>query len=78
LSAATRAVRPAPQRSEPVGRRKRGYVKQYQVTIDPDKLLAHKIPINKVVEQVRRGTSDTLPKQSTKNQFGDLKSISQS
>ncbi len=34
----------------PVG----GFVKQYQVTIDPDKLLAYKIPINKVVEQIRR------------------------
>ncbi|MGC1860998.1 MAG: CusA/CzcA family heavy metal efflux RND transporter [Methylocystis sp.] len=38
----------------PVG----GYVKQYQVTIDPDKLLAYKIPINKVVEQVRRGNQE--------------------
>jgi len=38
----------------PVG----GFVKQYQVTIDPDKLLAYKIPINKVVEQVRRGNQE--------------------
>ncbi len=38
----------------PVG----GFVKQYQVTIDPDKLLAYNIPINKVVEQVRRGNQD--------------------
>lgn len=38
----------------PVG----GLVKQYQVTIDPDKLLAYKIPINKVVEQVRRGNQE--------------------
>ena len=37
----------------PVG----GFVKQYQVTIDPDKLLAYKIPINKVVEQIRREQS---------------------
>src|SRR5580700_7216480 len=26
-----------------------GFVKQYQVTVDPDKLLAYKIPINRVV-----------------------------
>ncbi|MCA1529058.1 efflux RND transporter permease subunit [Bradyrhizobium yuanmingense] len=38
----------------PVG----GFVKQYQVTIDPDKLLAYKIPINKVVEQIRRGNQE--------------------
>jgi Cu(I)/Ag(I) efflux system membrane protein CusA/SilA len=38
----------------PVG----GLVKQYQVTIDPDKLLAYRIPINKVVEQVRRGNQE--------------------
>ncbi len=34
------------------------FVKQYQVTIDPDKLLARNIPINKVVEQVRRGNQE--------------------
>jgi Cu(I)/Ag(I) efflux system membrane protein CusA/SilA len=33
----------------PVG----GFVKQYQVTIDPNRLLAYKIPINRVVEQIR-------------------------
>ncbi len=33
----------------PVG----GFVKQYQVTVDPNKLLAYKIPINRVVEQIR-------------------------
>src|SRR6266702_2210918 len=38
----------------PVG----GFVKQYQVTIDPDKLLAYKIPINRVVEQVRRSNQE--------------------
>ena len=38
----------------PVG----GLVRQYQVTIDPDKLLAYNIPINKVVEQVRRGNQE--------------------
>jgi Cu(I)/Ag(I) efflux system membrane protein CusA/SilA len=35
-----------------------GFVKQYQVTVDPDKLLAYKIPINKVVEQVRKGNQE--------------------
>jgi Cu(I)/Ag(I) efflux system membrane protein CusA/SilA len=35
-----------------------GLVKQYQVTVDPDKLLAYKIPINKVVEQVRRSNQE--------------------
>ncbi len=38
----------------PVG----GFVKQYQVTIDPDKLLAYKIPVNKVVEQIRGGNQE--------------------
>jgi len=38
----------------PVG----AFVKQYQVTLDPDKLLAYKIPINRVVEQVRRGNQE--------------------
>lgn len=38
----------------PVG----GFVKQYQVTVDPDRLLAYKIPINKVVEQIRRGNQE--------------------
>jgi Cu(I)/Ag(I) efflux system membrane protein CusA/SilA len=38
----------------PVG----GFVKQYQVTIDPDKLLAYKIPINKLVEQIRRSNQE--------------------
>ncbi len=38
----------------PVG----GFVKQYQVVLDPDKLLAYGIAINKVVEQVRRGNQE--------------------
>ncbi|HZW34576.1 MAG TPA: CusA/CzcA family heavy metal efflux RND transporter [Isosphaeraceae bacterium] len=38
----------------PVG----GFVKQYQVTIDPDKLLAYDIPINSVVERVRRSNQE--------------------
>jgi Cu(I)/Ag(I) efflux system membrane protein CusA/SilA len=35
-----------------------GFVKQYQVIIDPDKLLAYKIPLNKVVEQIRRSNQE--------------------
>jgi Cu(I)/Ag(I) efflux system membrane protein CusA/SilA len=38
----------------PVG----AFVKQYQVTLDPDKLLAYNIPINRVVERVRRGNQE--------------------
>ena len=35
-----------------------GFVKQYQVTIDPDKLLAYQIPINRVVERIRRSNQE--------------------
>jgi Cu(I)/Ag(I) efflux system membrane protein CusA/SilA len=35
-----------------------GFVKQYQVTIDPDKLLAFKIPINRIVDNVRRSNQE--------------------
>ena len=35
-----------------------GFVKQYQVTLDPDKLLAYKIPINRVVSRVRQGNQE--------------------
>jgi Cu(I)/Ag(I) efflux system membrane protein CusA/SilA len=38
----------------PVG----GFVRQYQVTVDPDKLLAYKIPINRVVQRVRQGNQE--------------------
>jgi Cu(I)/Ag(I) efflux system membrane protein CusA/SilA len=38
----------------PVG----GFVKQYQVTLDPDKLLAYNIPINRVVERIRRSNQE--------------------
>ncbi len=38
----------------PVG----GFVRQYQVNIDPNKLLAYKIPVDTVVEAVRRGNND--------------------
>ena len=34
------------------------YVKQYQVTIDPDKLLAYDIPINRVVERIRMSNQE--------------------
>ncbi len=36
-----------------------GYVKQYQVTLDPDKLLAYDIPLNRVVQRVRAGNKET-------------------
>ncbi len=36
-----------------------GFVKQYQITVDPRKLLAYKIPITKVIEAVRQGNQET-------------------
>src|SRR5512135_776806 len=38
----------------PVG----GFVRQYQVNVDPNALLAYNIPIDKVVEAVRQGNND--------------------
>jgi Cu(I)/Ag(I) efflux system membrane protein CusA/SilA len=38
----------------PVG----GFVRQYQVNVDPNKLLAYKIPINMVVNAVRKSNND--------------------
>jgi copper/silver efflux system protein len=35
-----------------------GFVKQYQITIDPNRLLSYGIPINKVFEVVRKSNSD--------------------
>jgi Cu(I)/Ag(I) efflux system membrane protein CusA/SilA len=35
-----------------------GFVKQYQITIDPVKLQAYNIPINKVIEAVQRSNKD--------------------
>ncbi len=35
-----------------------GFVKQYQVEIDPNKLIAYDIPINKVIEAVRSSNND--------------------
>jgi Cu(I)/Ag(I) efflux system membrane protein CusA/SilA len=35
-----------------------GFQKQYQVTVDPNALLAYRIPIQKVVEAIRRGNND--------------------
>jgi copper/silver efflux system protein len=35
-----------------------GFVKQYQITIDPNRLLAYSIPITKVMESVRRSNLD--------------------
>ena len=36
-----------------------GFVKQYQITIDPNKLLSYNIPITKVMEAVRNGNQET-------------------
>jgi Cu(I)/Ag(I) efflux system membrane protein CusA/SilA len=38
----------------PVG----AFVKQYQVTLDPDKLLAYKIPVNRVVGRLRQNNQE--------------------
>src|SRR6266498_1736204 len=35
-----------------------GFVRQYQVNIDPNKLLTYEIPIEKVADAVRQGNSD--------------------
>jgi copper/silver efflux system protein len=35
-----------------------GFVRQYQVNVDPNALLAYDIPINKVADAVRQGNSD--------------------
>ena len=35
-----------------------GFVKQYQITVDPNRLLAYKLPLMKVMEAVRRSNRD--------------------
>lgn len=35
-----------------------GYVKQYQVEIDPNRLLAHNIPLHKVIRSIKRSNQD--------------------
>ena len=35
-----------------------GFVRQYQVNVEPNKLLAFKIPITEVVEAIRKGNND--------------------
>ncbi len=35
-----------------------GFVKQYQITIDPNRLLAYNMPISKVMEAIRRNNQD--------------------
>lgn len=35
-----------------------GFVKQYQVTVDPNRLLALNVPLNRVVDVIRRGNSE--------------------
>ncbi|MBI3318782.1 MAG: efflux RND transporter permease subunit, partial [Candidatus Omnitrophica bacterium] len=36
-----------------------GFVKQYQITIDPNRLLAYNIPLTTVVEGIRKGNQET-------------------
>src|SRR3989338_3809926 len=36
-----------------------GFVKQYQITIDPNRLLAYNLPISKVVEAIRGGNQES-------------------
>jgi len=35
-----------------------GFVKQYQVTVDPNRLLAYNLPITKVIEAIRNGNQE--------------------
>jgi len=35
-----------------------GFVKQYQVVIDPDALMAHRLPLQKIVAAIRRSNND--------------------
>ncbi len=35
-----------------------GFVKQYQVTVDPNRLLAYNMPLTKVVEAIRKGNEE--------------------
>jgi len=35
-----------------------GFVKQYQITVDPNKLLAYNIPLNMVIEAIRKGNQE--------------------
>jgi len=35
-----------------------GFVKQYQITVDPNRLLAYNLPLTKVVEAVRQGNEE--------------------
>lgn len=35
-----------------------GFVKQYQITIDPNKLLAYNLPLSQVVEKIRQGNME--------------------
>ena len=35
-----------------------GFVKQYQITVDPNRLAAYNVPITKVIEAIRKSNSD--------------------
>jgi len=36
-----------------------GFLKEYQIDIDPNKLLAYKIPLNEVIEAIRKSNNET-------------------
>ncbi|MDD5217090.1 MAG: efflux RND transporter permease subunit [Candidatus Omnitrophica bacterium] len=36
-----------------------GFVKQYQITVDPNKLLAYNLPLSKVIDAIRSGNQET-------------------
>jgi len=41
-----------------------GFVKQYQITLDPNKLLGYNLPITRVVEAIRRSNKEVEGKSS--------------
>jgi len=36
-----------------------GFVKQYQITADPDKMLVYKIPMTKLIDAVKNGNEES-------------------
>ncbi|MBN1384770.1 MAG: efflux RND transporter permease subunit [Elusimicrobia bacterium] len=47
-----------------------GFVKQYQVDVDPNKLVSYKIPISKVIQSVKKGNIDVGAKVFEENTAG--------
>ncbi|MEZ6049612.1 MAG: efflux RND transporter permease subunit [Planctomycetaceae bacterium] len=43
-----------------------GYVRQYQIEIDPDRLRFHELPLNNVVNAVKIRISMSVPKRSSR------------